>query len=225
MPPTDKMVSPDCRDWDRFWGEESSRAFTQSSWSKRRMIALMRPWVAAGKSALDAGCGSGFFAKHFCDEGMRATALDYSDGALRIAAQQTGGRATILKKDLVNEDLSQSCPEKFDLIFSDGLLEHFPGEEQDKIVRNLIRVLTPDGQLITFVPNRWSPWELIRPFFMPGIEETPFIMSELLDLNRRNGLRVTTQGGLNTFPFALSPDVMLGSSFGMLLYTVAQKNV
>jgi len=74
------------------------------------------------------------------------------------------------------------------------------------------------------VPNRWSPWELIRPMFMPDIEETPFVMQQLIDLNHRNGLKVIRYGGINTLPIRFSPDKMVGRTFGMLLYTMAKSS-
>jgi len=58
---------------------------------------------------------------------------------------------------------------------------------------------------------------------MPGIEEKPFTLQELVDLNVRNGLVVLARGGLNTFPFRLSPEGGVADRFGMLLYTVAKR--
>ena len=88
-----------------------------------------------------------------------------------------------------------------------------------------MKLLADDGSLVTFVPNRWSPWELIRPFYMPGIEEAPFVLSELIELHERNGLCVIQKGGVNTLPFRLSPDKWFAEQFGMLLYTIARKKI
>jgi SAM-dependent methyltransferase len=112
---------------------------------------------------------------------------------------------------------------QFDLIFSDGLLEHFSFFDQNKIITHLKNLLSAKGALVTFVPNRWSPWELIRPLYMPGIEEKPFVLKNLIALQEINGLRVIQKGGVNTIPLALSPDKIFGSFFGMLLYTVSCK--
>ena len=217
-------TGPNHADWDRFWNNDSTRKFTQISWSKRRILRVLKPYVICGQKAMDAGCGSGFFSKYFCDEGMPTVSLDYSRSALEIASRATAGRSIVIQKDLLNDRLVQDFDDRFDLIFSDGLLEHFSVQDQDRIVQNLKAVLNPQGVLITFVPNRFSPWELIRPWFMPGIEETPFVLKELIDLNQRNGFKVTAQGGVNTFPFSFSPDRFLGDVFGMLLYTIAKKN-
>lgn len=211
--------------WDRFWDLEKSKRFGKISWSKRRILRAIEPYCFQGGWALDAGCGSGFFARYFCEAGMKTVALDYSQSALKMAKDATGGRAEIVERDLVHSDLSKEFAGRFDLIFSDGLLEHFSSSDQDKIIRNLLSALSPKGVLITFVPNRWSPWELIRPFFMPGIEEKPFDFKQLIDLNKRHGLEILAKGGVNTFPFAFSPDGLIGPQFGMLLFTISRKNL
>jgi len=216
------ISTPQSSDWNHFWKLDNTEQFTQISWSKRRIITILEPFVKEGNKSLDAGCGSGFFSKYFCDQGMETVSLDYSDKALEIARTMTEGRAKIVKQDLLLPNVSEKIEERFDLIFSDGLLEHFPQEHQDVILKNFRSLLSKEGVIITFVPNRWSPWQLIRPFFMPGIEETPFVLNKLIDLHQCNGLRVMDKGGLNTLPFAFSPDTFLGKAFGMLLFTIAK---
>ena len=218
-----EIILPEAKDWNNYWSLEQTKKFTKVSWSKKRVSRILQPYVSVGKRALDAGCGSGFFSQYFCNNGMQTTALDYSQSALDIAKEKTNGRAQIIKADLVKENLEKIVSSKYEIIFSDGLLEHFSSDDQDKIVNNWFKVLADDGVLVTFVPNRWSPWELIRPFFMPGIEEDPFVLSQLIELNERNGLKVIASGGVNTVPFPFSPDAMFGSMWGMLLYTIAKK--
>ncbi len=217
------IQTPQSGDWDHFWKKDSTEAFTQISWSKKRIMKILKPYAVSGKKALDAGCGSGFFSRYFCDAGMTTVSLDYSQGALDIAKRLTSGRTEILKHDLLSANLS-AVNKKFDLIFTDGLLEHFPFEDQANILKNLSGVLSSDGVIVTVVPNRWSPWELIRPFFMPGIEETPFILKDLIHLHKHAGFDVIAQGGINTLPLAFSPDQIVGSTFGMLLYTICRKH-
>lgn len=218
------MASPESGDWNKFWQTQDKDKILNPSWSKKRIIEILKPYVLSGKKVLDAGCGSGFFSKYFCDEGLSVTALDYSDDALKMTRELTGGRAKIIKADLTSAQLSGTLDGAFDIIFSDGLLEHFDISRQQAIVRNFRAHLAPAGVVITFVPNRFSPWELIRPFFMPGIEETPFVLSGLTFLQRQCGLKMIRSGGVNTLPFLFSPDKIFGKYFGMLLYTVACKN-
>jgi len=216
------LQTPQDTDWNRFWSAEKAPNSGKISFSKQRILKILRSRVSPGKYALDAGCGSGFFSKYFCDAGMPTTALDFAENALEMASRATKGAAKLVRADMVSDSLPDMLPRKVDLIFSDGLFEHFTPEDQDTIMKNLRSVLTDQGLIITFVPNRWSPWELIRPFFMPGIDEKPFVLKDLLELNRRNNLAVLESGGINVLPFSVSPE-SLGPQFGMLLYTVAKK--
>ena len=212
---------PQALDWDHFWNREQQTP-ESISWSKRRMIKVIEPYMKDSKTALDAGCGSGFFSKYFCDQGLQTTALDFSQEALERTRQRTQSRTHIISYDLCQDGLSNHIPGGFDLIFTDGLLEHFPNDQQHKIINNLISVLPPKGVLVTFVPNRFSPWELIRPFFMPGIDETPFVLRHLICLQNDHRLTILQSGGINVLPFYVSHE-FLGSWFGMLLYTAARK--
>jgi SAM-dependent methyltransferase len=209
-------------DWDQFWTRETGKDKGRISWSKKRVLRVIQPFLRPAKHVLDAGCGTGFFTRYFCDQGKETTGLDYSAQALEIADRLTGGRGELVKADLLAPDLGNRFPQKFDLIFSDGLFEHFSPAQQDVILANFHHMLKPDGVAITFVPNRWSPWQLIRPWYMPGIEEDPFTQHTLLSLHERNGWRLLERGGINVVPFPLSPDRLVGPVFGMLLYAVAR---
>ncbi len=217
-----KFKFPQSADWDSFWTQsKQSFSYDRISWSKRRIIRVLGPYLREGRKALDAGCGSGFFARLFCDRKMKTVAIDYSPQAVAMTQQLTEGKVAVFQKNLLDPNMSAGFGEKFDLIFTDGLFEHFLTDEQDIIMQNLTALLEPQGVIITFVPNRWSPWEIIRPFFMPGIEEKPFVLKELVDLNVRNNLRVIEKGGVNTLPFVFSPEG-IAPCCGMLLYTIAQ---
>ena len=208
--------------WDGFWGRAGVSG-ADVSWSKKRIIQTLLPFLSDRMNVLDAGCGSGFFSRFFCDRKLPTVSLDYSQAALDLTARCTGERSQLIQADLLDPSFPGLFQQKFDMIFSDGLFEHFSAQEQNVMMRNLNAVLAPDGLLATFVPNRWSPWQLIRPFFMPGIQEDPFNYSGLLSLYARNGMTVTSSGGINTIPFRWSPDVWMGRRFGMLLFAIGKK--
>src|SRR5262245_58243655 len=114
-----KLDLPQAGDWNRFW--QSNKPSSGPSWSKRRILDLIQPYAVRGLSALDCGCGSGFFAKFFCDEGMHTTALDYSPQALAMTQERTQSKAAIVQADITNPDITGEITSRFDIIFSDGL--------------------------------------------------------------------------------------------------------
>jgi 2-polyprenyl-3-methyl-5-hydroxy-6-metoxy-1,4-benzoquinol methylase len=209
-------------DWNGFWSRSRGGRFTRESWSKRRILAVLDPYLRRGARVLDAGCGSGSFSACFLGRGLRVTAMDISDEALDLARAATkNGADAYWAEDLLDPDFARRHGEAFDLVFSDGLLEHFEESEQKRIVRNMAGVLVPGGVVATFVPNKWSLWEWVRPLFMPGIHETPFTAGALRSVHA--GLSVADVGGVNVLPFRLSPDKLLAARFGMLLYLIGQK--
>jgi len=212
---------PDEKNWNEFWQANNSSKFTRKSRSKTRIIRLLEPLVKPEMTVLDAGCGSGFFSNYFIHGGCRVYALDYSEDALKIAKKLTGSKAeAYLNLNLLDSQLGAKYKNKFDIIFSDGLLEHFNKEQQLQIIENFKAMKKPSGIIATFVPNRYSWWQVVRPLFMPGIKEKPLTLKTLIELH--NGLDLIEKGGLNVLPLSVSPDKILGPRIGMLIYTLTR---
>jgi 2-polyprenyl-3-methyl-5-hydroxy-6-metoxy-1,4-benzoquinol methylase len=214
---SDTKNMPNENKWDSFWNNKRDSRFTRKSWSKIRMTKLLDQVTEKGMAVLDVGCGSGFFSNYFIYRGCRVYSLDYSKEAIKITKELTHNRSEgYLQDDIMDSGFGKKYSKKFDLIFSDGLLEHFSVNDQKKILDNLKAVKKPDGIITTFVPNKYSWWEIIRPIFMPGIAESPFTMKKLKRFFR--DMKIIKFGGLNSIPCAFSPDRLAGSYFGMILY-------
>lgn len=84
---------------------------------------LPREWFA-GKTVLDAGCGSGRFSWAMASMGANVTGLDQSASGValtREACAEFGDRVEVRQHDLTKPiDL----PQKFDLVWSFGVLHH-----------------------------------------------------------------------------------------------------
>ncbi|MFH1679604.1 MAG: class I SAM-dependent methyltransferase [Candidatus Eisenbacteria bacterium] len=207
--------------WNRFWARSRGGRFTRESWSKKRILERLDRILRPGLRVLDAGCGSGFFSLRFIERGCLVTALDLSEEALALAREATGGRAeSYLCEDLLDPGFAERRARSFDLVFSDGLLEHYAPRGQEGILANFRAILARGGSVATFVPNALSGWTLIRPLFMPGIREVPLRPARLRELHR--DFEIVDAGGLNVLPFRFSPERLLGARFGMLLYVIAR---
>ncbi len=211
------------QNWNGFWQNNTDSQFTKVSWSKRRIIDILQPYLSDNPVVLDAGSGSGFFSCFFSDQGCKTYSLDYSEKALEITRRQTNNRSkAYLCRDLLDKNFVNEYTGKFDLIFTDGLFEHFSPFDQNQIFEHFKIIKKSDGLIVTFVPNKYTFWTLVRPFFMPGITETPFTLRELETLYTRNECIVIESGGINVFPIKYSPEVIAGSRFGMLVYAIGR---
>jgi 2-polyprenyl-3-methyl-5-hydroxy-6-metoxy-1,4-benzoquinol methylase len=205
--------------WDNFW--QKRNAIRRLSWSKRRMISLISGYVKPGMDILDAGCGTGFFSSYFIGHGCNVYSMDYSEKALYLTKTATNHKSRkYINGNIIDAGTLTSLNLKFDIIFTDGLLEHYSKKEQDSILRNMKTVKKEQGCIINFVPNKFSLWSIVRPFVM-NIEEKPFTMREFIDLHKRNGLNIVAFGGINALPLKISPERLLARHFGMLFYCIA----
>lgn len=208
--------------WDTFWTAQENRQIKSVSWSKRRIINVLEKYVRNGMPVMDAGCGTGFFSSYFLSKKCSVYSLDYSQKALEITMSMTEGKSeAYINKDLLDENLPTEYSQAFDIIFSDGLFEHFPAEEQQRILRAFMVMKARQGVIITFVPNRYSFWTVVRPLLMPGIKEKPFTLKSLTPMIEQSGQSIIETGGINVLPTKYSPEYF-GANFGMLVYAVSR---
>ncbi|MCK4584474.1 class I SAM-dependent methyltransferase [candidate division WOR-3 bacterium] len=205
------------KEWNNFWKNNQDRQFTNPSWSKRRIMKILDKYIKSEMTVLDAGCGSGFFSNYFILKGCRVYSLDYSEEALTLAKRMTNNRSfKYLKKNLLKNNLTSEFKNKFDLIFTDGLFEHFTKQEQEQIMGTFVKIKKDKGIVVTIVPNKYTFWTFVRPFFMPEIKEKPFSLNELESFVKKSGQDIMESGGINVLPIRYSPE-FLGKKVGMLV--------
>lgn len=205
--------------WDDFWKSRAGK--NCDSWAKTRITGILSNYVKPGMNVLDAGCGAGFFSSYFISKSCNVYSMDYSEKALSITRDITNNKSRMyLKGNILDAMVFRGIDVEFDVVFTDGLLEHYSDKEQDKIISNMKLAKRQSGLIINFVPNRFSLWSMVRPFVM-NIKESPFVLDKFIGLHKRNNLRVISNGGINVLPFKVSPERLLGRHFGMLFYCIA----
>lgn len=115
--------------------------------SKKICYRFAKKFYSPGKTALDMGCGDGFWSEKLKALGYAVTSLDHE----KI---YPGTRVVNLEEGLPFPDGS------FDLIWSTDVLEHLYRPEQ--IIQEIKRVLKPGG-LLTLTTNNSYFW--IYPLF------------------------------------------------------------
>lgn len=100
--------------------------------------------VLAGKTVLEAGCGSGRFTEVMLGAGARVVAFDLSE-AVEATSENIGERSDFfcLQADVRNAPLH---PESFDFVVCLGVIQHTPSPEET--IRALARFVGPGGALV-----------------------------------------------------------------------------
>ncbi len=116
----------------------------------RKIINKLR---IKGGNCLEVGCGRGTISSYLSDAGYNCTLLDVSIEVLKNAKKIY--KDFNLKGKFVRGDVFYLpfFEEKFDIVFSVGLLEHFKNPK--KIIKEQLRILKKEGLFFAYiVPNK-----------------------------------------------------------------------
>ncbi len=153
--------------WDRFWSSRADAADFYSQHERiERVVREAGDW--RGARSLEVGCGLGGSAAFQLELGIHPILLDYSPASLAKCRMRLGGdpRVTLVRGDAFRLPFKDGS---LDLVFHQGLIEHFRGEDPDRIVRENLRVLRVGGAVVVDVPQAIH-WEgfFARPFIWTG---------------------------------------------------------
>lgn len=104
-----------------------------------------------GKKVLEIGCGLGTDAEQFVKAGAKYTGIDLSTESVEIAKQRLPG------EDIKVANIEEWCSdEKFDLIYSFGVLHHTPNIHN--ALANIRKMLAPGGEVkfMLYSTNSWK---------------------------------------------------------------------
>jgi 2-polyprenyl-3-methyl-5-hydroxy-6-metoxy-1,4-benzoquinol methylase len=186
-------------------GERFERALSPYD-TRRRVEVLIDEFLPdstiAGKSALDVGCGLGFFSQRLAERGALVTACDLGPELVRRTRERVGCVSVVADALALEHQFGH---DRFDLVVSSECIEHTP--DPDLALQQMIAVLRPGGYLSVSTPNvvwwpavRFATATGVRPF--DGLEN----FSSWRSIRRaitRAGATVVEERGLHLFPFQL----------------------
>lgn len=181
--------------WDRHWDEIKSTPATNKTPGVKKILLyhLLHEMAVKGRQILEVGAGSGVDSLYLAELGAQVTILDYSSSALETVRRQVRGRDIESRLQMVRADAA-SLPfpgSTFDLVFHQGLLEHF--REPEPILAEQVRVLRQGAILAVDVPQKYTIYTLKKNLAIRRGKwfagwETQYSMRELKALIRRVGL-------------------------------------
>lgn len=112
-----------------------------------------------GLEVLDLGCGNGGIALSLAKMGAHVTAVDRDVARLRALQQALDTTAQQLNTVCLDAIFLSCLRSYFDAIVMVDVLEHI--DEPDRLLKNVNRLLKPDGLLYLSTPNRLSPFNVL----------------------------------------------------------------
>ena len=186
-------------------GDEFERALSTYD-TRRRLEVLIDEFLpdslVKGKTALDVGCGLGYFSERLVKRGASVLGCDVGPGLVERTRRRAGCETVVADALRLTE---QFGPDRFDLVVSSECIEHTP--DPQRALTEMVAVLRPGGYLAVSTPNVvWSPVVRLataigaRPF--DGLENFSSWASVRRALQGA-GAAIVEERGLHLFPFQL----------------------
>lgn len=186
--------------WNSFWDKKSKKM----EWSQEDILKskgnirlsnqiqkyLHKSWKKV--VLLELGAGMGLTSLYFAKKGVKTTLLDYSPNAQIAAREYWKGYAN--HKFLIQDLFTFKTKNRYDIIMSFGLCEHFTGKQRELVLQKHIEFLKQEGIAIISVPYKYGVFyriskktaELLHMWSF-GLE-IPFSKKEFIEFAKKNNL-------------------------------------
>jgi len=179
-------------DWETFWDEKQDTEEVYSN-AGRVLRHLSKVTDLHNKKVLEIGAGTGRDSFPLVEHGATVYQLDYAENSLKILkrlAEDSKLPVSIVGGDTFNLPFRDGT---FDIIFHQGLLEHFRKPLAERLLRENIRALKEGGLLLVDVPQRWHSYTVAKHILISMDKwfagwERSFSVGELRSLLRSLGL-------------------------------------
>ncbi len=186
--------------WDNYCHNDPANFFVRKFFLDAMFSAyrelLERAIFKTPISILELGAGTGYSSLRISERipTRKITLIDNNPNMLDISKKTL--RSANCEKAFINRNLFDlALEEKFDLVHSAGLVEHFEGEAQERVFRLHAQLTKPGGYCIIYAPTPTSSYKFLRKFAeVSGLwrypDETPLTKEELVHWLRQSGLEV-----------------------------------
>jgi ubiquinone/menaquinone biosynthesis C-methylase UbiE len=147
--------------WEKFWSEKKEVNEVYSN-DDRVLRNVLKITDLRGKRVLEVGAGTGRDSFRMVEQGASVFMLDYSANSLNII-KNIATEEKVQVNPVGGNAFSLPFPDgTFDLVFHQGLLEHFREEEAENLLRENIRVVKNGGLLLVDVPQRYHIYTVMK---------------------------------------------------------------
>jgi ubiquinone/menaquinone biosynthesis C-methylase UbiE len=176
--------------WDKFEFNNSN-----TNWFLKRVRESFAQYVKPNSKILEIGCGTGNILTYISKEkNCDCYGIDISSDSEEVIKYFEKNRGTKIHF-MIGDGFNVPYPDNyFDVVYSEGVIEHFNNQEIIKMVDEHVRVCRPDGIIIISVPNQFNIFLTIAKKVMghsyPHNPEKSYTIFELKNLVESRGTKV-----------------------------------
>lgn len=158
---------------EAWWGHLAPAGKPRSR--RRANLVVSSACFSSGETAVEIGCGAGFFTSNYVDllpNGVHVVAVDISPKMIdRALSKPDLSARTNLRFEVQNVEALTYADESFDAVFGSSILHHL---DLPQSLPELHRVLKPGGRFVFAEPNALNPLISLEKYFRFGrnVEQT-----------------------------------------------------
>lgn len=183
--------------WNRFWSRKKDLDKVYPS-SPAVLKAILSMGPVENLRILEVGAGTGRDSLALAQAGAQVFILDYSEQSLKISgelAAQARGNLHLVQGNAFNSPFPD---ESFDIVFHQGLAEHF--KEPLPLLKENARLLKKGGLCLCDVPQAFHLYTVLKHILIAMNKwfagwETQFTMPQLRRLMKNAGLEIAYEYG------------------------------
>jgi SAM-dependent methyltransferase len=187
-------------DWSYYFSQPVADK-VRSHWTAGVWRAFA-PFIPAGSRVLEIGCATGrIVSTAVAAKGCAGTGIDISPEAIAYA-RRVADYLEASTEFVVGDGMDLPFADgSFDVVLSEGVIEHFTHEGTERMVREHVRVCRPGGRVLISVPNLFSlpltyhKWRRGPNFVV--YPERSYTWWQLSRLVARNGAMPFARSGFN----------------------------
>jgi len=191
--------------WDDYWKTYSTSK--AEKWMIFERDKILNKYInkinREKKKVIEIGCGFGsnitLLSERRAD--VEPYALDYSEESVKLVKERIPNTVLADCRETGFED------NFFDIVYSAGLMEHF--RDEIPLLQEWKRILKPDGFLVTFIPARFSLWQLYQLIHLGNWQhgyEKSYTYRRLKNLMLNNDFKIVEILGID--PFSVNGFIM-----------------
>jgi len=183
--------------WNKFWNSKKDMSKVYPS-SPSVLKAILSMGSVKGLKILEVGAGTGRDSLELAKAGAKVFILDYSEESLKIASELATQAPENLSLVQGNAFNSPFPDETFDIVFHQGLAEHF--KDPLPLLKENVRLLKKGGFCLCDVPQTFHIYTVMKHILIALGKwfagwETQFTMLQLKKLMKSAGLEVVHSYG------------------------------
>lgn len=194
--------------WEKHWGSQSTiertiKGLKGINTAYPDVVRLLLKLTDEKSKCIELGCGTGTYAIELLANNRNCIASDYSEESLKLAKMK-GKRLYNLEipTQLIDAYNIPYPDNTFELIFSDGVIEHL---DVPRVAKEMKRVLKPNGWMVAVVPSGSLLYRLVYYTLSP-IQHRPFEVW----LSQKQWHDIFTNTGYKNISISLSYNILAG---------------